>query len=150
MHASCMLKAMRRAPSIIVIVVALIYAGAARATMCGAVNYPFPYNDVAGVADAFCPGIMEAYVLGVTRGTTPTTFAPNQDVPRLQMTTFLQRSIDQTLKRSHPRAALGQWWTPKTGGPLAKTPLPDPGPAYFCRSDGDVVWVSGFNHVVSV
>ena len=42
----------------------------------------FPYTDVAGVGDAFCPGIMEAYVLGVTRGTTPTTFSPNDNVSR--------------------------------------------------------------------
>lgn len=150
MQAAGMLQTIRCALSIVVIGVAVIHGGSARATLCGSVNYPFPYNDVAGVSDAFCPGIMEAYVLGVTRGTTATTFTPNQDVPRLQMTTFLQRSIDQTLKRSHPRAALGQWWTAKTGGPLAKTQLPEPGPGYFCKSDGEVVWVSGINHIASV
>ena len=38
---------------------------------------------------------MEAYVTGVSKGTTPTTFSPNDTVTRVQMTTFLQRSLDQ-------------------------------------------------------
>ncbi len=32
------------------------------------VVYPFPYTDVSGVGGAFCPGIMEAYVTGVSKG----------------------------------------------------------------------------------
>ena len=47
--------------------------------MCGGATYPFPYTDVSGVGAAFCPGIMEAYVTGVSKGTTPTTFSPNDD-----------------------------------------------------------------------
>src|ERR1700686_5757730 len=76
---------------------------------CGTGSYPFPYTDVAGVTDPFCPGIMEAYVTGVSKGTTPTTFSPNNTVTRVQMTTFLQRSLDQGLTRSCKRAALEQW-----------------------------------------
>src|SRR5215469_16831468 len=60
--------------------------------MCGGQNYPFPFTDVSGVGAAFCPGIMEAYVTGISKGTTATTFSPNDDVPRVQMTTFLQRA----------------------------------------------------------
>ena len=63
--------------------VVIAAAGGARATSCGFGTYPFPYTDVAGVGDAFCPGIMEAYVLGVTKGTTATTFSPNDNVPTL-------------------------------------------------------------------
>src|SRR5271169_785807 len=81
--------------------------------MCGGVDYPFPYTDVSGVGVAFCPGIMEAYVTGVSKGTTPTTFSPNETVTRVQMTTFLQRSLDQGLVRTSRRAALNQWSTPQ-------------------------------------
>jgi hypothetical protein len=122
----------------------------ASATQCGTANYPFPFTDVAGVSDAFCRGIMEAYVLGVTLGATATTFAPNQDVPRLQMTTFLQRSIDQGLRRSNRRAALGQWWTPKTATGLQAVPLPGPGPAGLCKSDGERIWVANGERAHSV
>jgi hypothetical protein len=65
----------------------------AQATLCGGTIYPFPYTDVSGVGAAFCPGIMEAYVTGVSKGPSPTTFSPNDNVPRLQMTPFLQRSL---------------------------------------------------------
>jgi hypothetical protein len=81
--------------------------------LCRGTNYPFPYTDVSGVGAAFCPGIMEAYVTGVSKGTTPTTFSPNETVTRAQMTTFLQRSLDQGLTRASRRAALNQWWTPQ-------------------------------------
>jgi hypothetical protein len=61
---------------------------------------------------------MEAYVTGVSKGTTPTTFSPNNTVTRVQMTTFLQRSLDQGLARTSRRAALEQWWTPQTASVL--------------------------------
>src|SRR5271155_6282683 len=82
--------------------------------LCGGVDYPFPYTDVSGVGTAFCPGIMEAYVTGVSKGTTPTTFSPDEMVSRVQMTTFLQRSLDQGLSRTSRRAALNQWSAPQT------------------------------------
>jgi hypothetical protein len=75
---------------------AISIAPAQAQELCG-MDYPFPYTDVSGVGAAFCPGIMEAYVTGVSRGTTPTTFSPNETVTRVQMTTFLQRSLDQGL-----------------------------------------------------
>ncbi len=66
-------------------------AGPAQAGLCGGTNYPFPYTDVAAVGSPFCPGILEAFVTGVTNGTAPGTFSPNENVTRVQMTTFLQR-----------------------------------------------------------
>jgi hypothetical protein len=135
---------------LVVLFAAFGSSGPAWATQCGTGTYPFPFTDIAGVGDAFCPGIMEAYVLGVTKGTTPTTFSPNLDVTRLQMTTFLQRSTDQGLKRSNRRAALGQWWTPKSADGLQKVALPGSGPASFCRADGERVWVGNGTNVVSV
>src|SRR5260370_2136128 len=86
----------------------------AQATLCGGTVYPFPYTDVSGVGAPFCPGIMEAYVTGVTRGTTPTTFSPNETVARLQMTTFLQRSLDQRLVRVSRLSPPNPWRTPRT------------------------------------
>ena len=108
-------------------------------TACGSGSFPFPYTDVGPVGDAFCPGILQAYVLGVTKGTSLTTFSPNDPVNRVQMTTFLQRSLDQGLKRSSRRAALNQWWTPQsTQGTRA---LAIGGASRACASDGDSIWV---------
>ena len=66
------------------------------------------------------------------------------------MTTFLQRSIDQTLRRSSRRDALGQWWTPTSATGLRSEALPGAGPAFFCKSDGERVWVATGDRVVSV
>jgi hypothetical protein len=108
--------------------------------MCGGQNYPFPFTDVSGVGAPFCPGIMEAYVTGITKGTTATTFSPNLDVTRLQMTTFLQRSVDDVLSRGSRRAALNQWWTPQ--GPNGLQTFPIGGSPNSCAADGENVWVS--------
>jgi DNA-binding beta-propeller fold protein YncE len=108
--------------------------------LCGGLAYPFPYIDVSGVGPAFCPGIMEAYVTGVSRGTTPTTFSPNNTVTRVQMTTFLQRSLDQGLARTNRRAALDQWWTSQR---LAATQSIYLGaPPSYCAADGEYIWVT--------
>ena len=61
---------------------------------------------------------MEAYVTGVSKGTTATTFSPTNTVTRVQMTTFLQRSLDQGLARTSRRAALNQWWIPQNANAM--------------------------------
>ncbi len=107
---------------------------------CGTGSYPFPYTDVASVTDPFCPGIMEAYVTGVSKGTTPTTFSPDDPVIRLQMTTFLERSLDQGLTRASRRAALNQWWTPHNLNAMqAISGLDLP---FACVADGVSIWTS--------
>jgi DNA-binding beta-propeller fold protein YncE len=116
--------------------------------LCGGIEYPFPYTDVSGVGAAFCPGIMEAYVTGVSKGTSPTTFSPNETVTRVQMTTFLQRSLDQGLTRTGRRAALNQWWVPQNTASMqtitvAVNPL-------LCAADGADIWVSGGTGVARV
>jgi hypothetical protein len=112
--------------------------GPVQATLCGGVTYPFPYTDVSGVGAPFCPGIMEAYVTGVTKGTTPTTFSPNDNVTRLQMTTFLQRSLDQGVTRASRRTVLKQLWQPTSpAGGIFTTGLP-----LFCAADGENIWVT--------
>jgi YVTN family beta-propeller protein len=117
--------------------------------LCGGVDYPFPYTDVSGVGAAFCPGIMEAYVTGVSKGTTPTTFSPNNTVTRVQMTTFLQRSLDQGLARASRRGALNQWWTPESLSAATQGISIGPSPVY-CAADGKDIWTSTFGTVVQV
>jgi hypothetical protein len=119
---------------------ALSVASVQAQQMCGGATYPFPFTDVSGVGAPFCPGIMEAYVTGVSKGTTPTTFSPNQSVPRLQMTTFLQRALDQGLARTNRRAALNQWWTPQNTAAMQTTFLV--ASPYYCATDGQDVWIS--------
>jgi YVTN family beta-propeller protein len=116
--------------------------------LCGGVYYSFPYTDVSGVGAAFCPGIMEAYVTGIYNGTTATTFSPNNAVTRVQMTTFLQRSLDQGLARTSRRAALNQWWTPQNTNAMQAIAVLGPLP---CAADGGNIWSSDFNgNVVQV
>jgi hypothetical protein len=112
--------------------------------LCGGVDYPFPYTDVSSVAAAFCPGIMEAYVTGVSKGTTPTTFSPDETVTRVQMTTFLQRSLDQGLTRTSRRAALRHWWTPLNPNAMQTIAVADLyGQPQSCDADGADIWVAG-------
>jgi DNA-binding beta-propeller fold protein YncE len=120
----------------------------AQATLCGGVAYPFPYMDVSGVGAPFCPGIMEAYVTGVSKGTTGTTFSPNDNVSRLQMTTFLQRSLDQGLTRANRRAALNRWSIPKFPG-LMQT-IAVGGSPFACAADGEDIWTSTNGQVIQV
>jgi YVTN family beta-propeller protein len=112
---------------------------------CGSppVIYPFPYTDVAGVGAAFCPGIMEAYVTGVSKGTTPTTFSPTETVTRVQMTTFLQRSLDQGLTRASRRTVLKQLWQDN----YYPQAILSSGLPVFCAADGDTIWVASQGEV---
>ncbi len=112
--------------------------------MCGGTTYPFPYTDVSGVGAAFCPGIMEAYVTGVSKGTTPTTFSPNATVTRVQMTTFLQRSLDQGLTRVSRRAALNQWWIPQDTNAMQTITVV--GGTTACAADRENIWIANFNN----
>ena len=115
---------------------------------CGTGFYPFPYTDVASVTDPFCPGIMEAYITGVSKGTALTTFSPNITVTRLQMTTFLQRSLDQGLERAARRAALNLWATPQTTA--ATQTVGVGGTPGYCAADGQAIWTSTCGQVVQV
>jgi len=112
--------------------------------LCGGVDYPFPYTDVSGVGAAFCPGIMEAYVTGVSKGTTPTTFSPNTTVTRVQMTTFLQRSLNQGLTRAGRRAALNQWWIPQDTNAMQTIAIV--GGTIACAADRENIWIANFNN----
>ena len=120
---------------LIVIVLAastLVLGGAGRVFgVCG------PFTDTAD--DNFCPFVLEVFYLGVTTGTTPTTYDPASNVSRLQMATFLSRTVDRVLQRGSRRAALQRFWTSKFGdGVLASVTLASPRAVQF---DGADLWV---------
>jgi YVTN family beta-propeller protein len=117
---------------------------------CGTGTYPFPYTDVGSVTDPFCPGIMEAYVTGISKGTTPTTFSPNDDVTRLQMTTFLKRTVDQVLTRGSRRAALNQWWVPQNSTRMQTIATGSGRSPVFCTADGQYIWTATYGAVAQI
>ena len=96
-----------------------------------------PFTDVA--ADAFCPFVLEIFYLGITTGTTPTTYDPTSNVSRLQMAAFLSRSVDGVLKRGSRRAALRKFATAKNSVLGLTTVGLSPS---LLASDGADVWVA--------
>jgi hypothetical protein len=72
-------------------------------------------------------------------GTTATTYTPAANVTREQMSAFVTRTLDQSLKRGHPRAALGEWWT--SGQPIRASARAGQNPR-FLACDGSTVWAS--------
>src|SRR5262249_49634435 len=110
----------------------LVGVGGAMLGICG------PFLDVA--ADPFCPYVLEIFTLGITTGTTPTTYDPAGLVNRLQMATFVSRTVDAMLRRGGRRVPLSQPWkgtSPPAG--LARTAVNSP---LFVKSDGVNLWVS--------
>jgi hypothetical protein len=91
--------------ALVPIAVLSLLAGGAVARMqdvCG------PFTDV---TPSLCPYVLEMYYLGITAGTSSTTFSPDNVVTRGQAAVFVSKSINQSIARSSRRAALGQWWT---------------------------------------
>jgi len=76
-------------------------AGGAAFGACG------PFLDFTDAA--FCPFVLEIFYVGITTGTTPTTYDPASPVSRLQMAAFLSRTVDGVLKRGSRQAALNQF-----------------------------------------
>jgi len=108
--------------------------GSALFGVCG------PFTDVA--PDVFCPFVLEIFTLGITTGTTPTTYDPSGNVSRLQMAAFLSRSVDGVLKRGGRRAALNQFWT--TRGPVNLGLTTVGASSQFVQSDGADLWVAEY------
>ena len=108
-----------------------------------------PFTDVGAGPPNFCPFILELYYLGITAGTSPTTYSPNEPVTRAQMAVFIAKSFDQALRRSSRRAALGQWWTPQNEQAMGLTSV-GAGPQGVA-SDGTDNWVANQfpSHMVS-
>jgi hypothetical protein len=106
-------------------------AGSALLAVCG------PFTDVSDVV--FCPFVLEIFYLGITTGTTPTTYDPAGNVTRLQMAAFLARNVDGVLKRGSRRAALNRFWSGEANLRLARTTIGES--PTFGVSDGEDVWV---------
>ena len=102
-----------------------------------------PFVDVAN--DAFCAFVLEIFYLGITTGTTPTTYDPTSNVSRLQMAAFLSRTVDRTLQRGNRRAAMDQFWTPQSAASLGLTTFVAGSIPQMLRFDGDDVWVANYN-----
>jgi hypothetical protein len=97
-----------------------------------------PFTDVSG--NIFFCQIAEAYFSGLTLGTTPTTYGPDDSVRRDQMAAFVTRTQDSALRRGNRRAALGQWATP-TSLPITGRTTVGSGPVRV-KSDGTDLWVA--------
>src|SRR6516165_3109066 len=107
---------------------------------CGGAMTTLPFTDVMG--NIFFCSIAEAYFSGLTNGTTPTTYSPNDFVPRDQMAAFTTRTQDAALKRGSRRAALAQWSTPPALPNTGRTSvgsIPE-----HVTSDGADLWVANF------
>jgi len=122
-----------------IVLAALVGGGTGALGLCGA------FTDTAG--DVFCPFVLEIFYLGITTGTTATTYDPAGNVSRLQMAAFLSRTVDGVLKRASRRAALDQFWTPQNETILDLTTV-GIGPQVV-RSDGADLWVANFGGTVS-
>jgi S-layer homology domain len=109
-------------------------AGAAFLDNCG------PFTDV---PLALCPYVSELYFLGITVGTSATTFSPDAPLTRGQASVFVAKSFDQSVARSSRRAALNQWWTsaPQYSLGLALTHVPFNSLGGLA-SDGADVWAA--------
>ena len=124
----------------------LALAGAVAAGASGAVVACGPFTDVA--VDAFCPFVLEIFYLGITTGTTATTYDPTANVTRLQMAAFLSRTVDATLRRGSRRAALDHFWTPKNETVVSLTTVGTQ--PTLLQSDGADVWVAANGLVTRV
>src|SRR6266571_6412793 len=126
-------RSARRFFAIPLLAAAALLGGGASAVLglCG------PFTDTAN--DAFCGFVLEVYYLGITTGTSPTTYDPNSSVTRLQMAAFLSRTVDRVLLRGSRRAALDQFWTPQNDTILGLTTVGNI--PLLVRSDGADLWV---------
>jgi S-layer homology domain len=135
--------AWRRLAVIPLAAVALLAGGAVGRVQdqCG------PFTDV---SPAFCPYVLEMYYLGITAGTSPTTYSPDNPVTRGQAAVFVSKGVNQAIARSSRRAALGQWWTttPRWDFGLGVTDIG--GNPNLVASDGTDVWVANSGNVLRV
>ena len=131
------LRSVRRGFGVLLIGAAAAFSGAGGALLatCG------PFTDVA--ADSFCPFVLEIFTMGITTGTTPTTFDPASNVSRLQMAAFLSRTVDGVLKRGSRHAALGRFWLPASADAVGLATVGGTNPS-FVKSDGTDVWATSF------
>jgi hypothetical protein len=117
----------------LVLIAALFGGGAGQ--LLGACG---PFADVP--ADGFCSLVLEIFTLGITTGTTPTTYEPTSEVSRLQMAAFLSRTVDGVLKRGTQRLPMRHLWTATDSTFLQTTSL-DTDEPQMVEFDGADLWV---------
>jgi hypothetical protein len=108
--------------------------------MCGGAMAAVPFTDVMG--NIFFCQIAEAFFSGLTNGTTPTTYSPNDFVRRDQMSAFVTRTQDSALRRGSLRAALKQLAISKTGFMAGRSLLGNGFSPRLMASDGTDIWVA--------
>ena len=135
----------RRFPAVLAMgTLLLAFATGGLRLLADCASFGLPFTDL-GAETGFCAAIAEAYYAGLTNGTSATTYGPSSPVTRDQMAAFITRTLDQSLLRGTPRAALDQWWmtTPlyEKGGlgltTVGNTPQ-------LLKSDGTDVWVGNY------
>ncbi len=132
-----LIRSSRRTLTVSLVMLAALFGGAGSALLglCGS------FTDVA--ADSFCPFVLEIFTIGITTGTSPTTYDPTSSVSRLQMAAFLSRTVDSVLKRGSHRGALRKFWTTQGAINLGLTTVgtfPE-----LVDSDGSDLWVANTN-----
>jgi hypothetical protein len=132
-----MLHAARRRIAILLLLTGVSLLGGGAGALLGTCG---PFTDVA--ADSFCPFVLEVFTMGITTGTTPTTYEPGAKVTRVQMGTFLTRSVDSLARRNALQTAYAHFWSAQAGS-FRETNVGD-SPVY-CRSNGRHVAVSNLN-----
>ena len=135
--------AIRKRAAMLIVTMVVITAASIRLKAdtgtCGGATTTLPFTDVLSSNIFFC-SIAEAYVSGLTNGTSATTYSPSDVVTREQMAAFVTRAMDQSLKRGSERAALDQFWTTQAAGTLGLTSVGS-NPA-IVASDGTNLWVA--------
>src|SRR5262249_15599882 len=132
------MKALRRRTRLLAAVVAapaaVLAGGTAILASCG------PFTDVTD--GVFCPFVLEIFYLGITTGINATTYDPASPVSRLQMATFLSRTVDRLLQRGGRRASLNQFSAPQGESLLALTTVGSQ--PHLLPSHRTDVWVANF------
>jgi hypothetical protein len=128
------MRKIRRATILLTVALSTVSAGAAIHLVqdqCG------PFTDV---SPTFCPYVLEMYYVGITAGTSPTTYSPDNPVTRGQAAVFVTKGLNQSLARSSRRAALGQWWTTASSAAVTATTVGN-GP-FQAAADGADIWTA--------
>lgn len=99
-----------------------------------------PFSDVPASNPFFCE-IAAAYFSGLTNGTSETTYSPGATVNREQMAAFVTRTLNQGIKRTSKRAALGQFWTAPRLPSDTRGLTPVGSHPIMVASDGADLWV---------
>ncbi len=98
-----------------------------------------PFTDVSA-SDVFCPFILQAFFTSVTQGTSPTTFSPNDLIPREQVVTFFDRVMDISLHRGTVRTAIGKTWAPTSTNTFSAVDVS--APMNDVVTDGTFLWIA--------